>query len=304
MTGIPYYDKVLIQSAVGVYWADPPQLPKVEYPPTLSPNKLTEIFMFGVKANMLNVEHQKIIDCKEAQDSQQNFSEAFMKSGGCTPRPVSIFDSQWYSKSQASQSTVGGINLVNYGFYGAVYAALMQAVYDVEQNKSLNTAQDVVLPNSKYSTGGTVHSSFTEDQIKSIVGVANIPIYQAINLAAINPSISESLVSIASSHIATQLAYQYLKQDVLTLAQAGSKGQAAIGLSAVELIKIKRKLDSYQNILNSDMANEMKTIEESQLWTSQIHAVQNILYSQVLKKGLSGSFAYSSALQAESGGGI
>ena len=304
MAGMSYYNRVLIQSLTGVRFdviKPEPQVQKIAA--TLNASQFTDIFMLGVLGSLgdsgSSATHIEIIDCKEAKSSMP-FDIASFASGGCTPRKIGIKDSQWYSKSKVN-STTGGIDMVDYGFFGAVYASLMQAVYNVEINKDLGTAQDVTLPAQFYGNA-TVHASFTSEQIKSIIGLSPLPIYQAINLAAINPSIAEGMVSMVSTYVAQELAFQYIKQDVLNLAAVGSNGVVVNGLTGTQLSQIQKKLESLQVILNQNLGIALTKLQEEQAWVSQIHQVQNVLYQQVLKKGMAGNFAYSSALSASRGG--
>lgn len=305
LEGLDYYDRVLIQSLTGTvfYYIDKSKQAsplRQTYPEHLSPKDFTNLFMFGVKGT-----HQgddlTILDCKEAQGGATSFSLDVFDSGGCTPRPIQIKDSQWYAKSNVT-ATVGGVNIVNYGFYAAVYAALMQAVYDTEANKSWSVAQNVELPDTLYPNV-TINSSFTDAQIKAMVSIAPLPVYQAINIAAINPSVSEGLVQTASVYIAQALSVAYIEQEIFAkIPKIGTQGTPISGMLGDTLKSIENQINQIRSKLNTNLMYALQEIEQQQAWVGELHQVQSILYQTVMENGLADNFAYSSALTAEGQG--
>ena len=232
--------KIFVMSLIGTTFRAPPSDGHKTYVqptmPTLSTKQLANLFVFGAKGRA----NQNIIitGCEDtALYKDSGFNTKY-----CVPNKVPITSSLWYS--QQKDQLIGGVNLADYGFYGAVYALLIQAIDNNRNENKLGTEVDVTLPSSIYGEGVTVKASFTTEQIEAFLSTAPIPLYQAINLATWDANVSISLTSSISELVASQYTLAYIEHVILDTSKVGNSKAGSIGGHARWFERIEGALKS------------------------------------------------------------
>ena len=288
--------KIFIMSLVGPTFVAPPSgdakahvTPSL---PTINSKQLADLFVFGVKGKT-----NKNLTLRECKDpAMYNDASTFTKEYCSTKRAV-ITSSYWYTQAQAAKNKlIGGVNLADYGFYGAVYALLMQAVNNNKDQKPVGSQVDVTLPSNIYGSNIIVKASFSEAQIRAFLSTSPVPLYQAINLATWDADISRSLVSSISELVAAQYTLAFIEHMILDTSKVGNSKAGTIGGSPIAFHKIKEALDQIHANEIQIYSNVMHNFEMEQSWVSQLHSVQDVMIGEISKQGMSGNFALSAQL--------
>jgi hypothetical protein len=303
LTGMSDIQRIFIQSLLGtrivgkVGAKENAQTLIEPIAPSIKIHELSTLFMYGAKAvvnqglNLTECANSDVIETEAPHD----------KCSPLTRRTIKA--SQWYAKNK--HLTVGGVPIADVGFYGLAYALMFQALWDVENNQPLGTAASIHLPAGIYQQQIALKPAFTAAQIEAFISLAPLPLYRAINIGAIFPSISEALVNNVAGVVSAHYAVAYIKHEILTLKTVGQvssdkkdKGLHQLaGLPGDTFIQLERAIESLQTHVDQQMQLVLTQLQSTATWSAQINQVQSLIYAQVLQNGLSENVAYSLGLR-------
>jgi len=147
------------------------------------------------------------------------------------------------------------------GFIAMVYEILMGAVDDAAQGKKLS------------------------DEAIALIQSSPIPLYKAINIAAVYPSVAESMVETNTLMISFMLADSYFR---FIITEAYRQNSA----SSIPGDLVKRVLEAATRF-NEGMSEKIVQIDNllvrQQRFMSQINQINNVMQNQVFSRGLMGN---------------
>ncbi|MDA0910091.1 MAG: conjugal transfer protein TraH [Proteobacteria bacterium] len=269
----------------------------VEIMPTLSADELANLLVYGADSN--NNQNVHLLGCTQYDNTAKDF---------CTKvEEVPVKNSFWAKSSQGK--TFGGIDLFQYGYYGAVYALLMQAIYAAESNEDLGYSSGFNLQLPAQYGAATLHPSFSKAQILGFLNSSPLPLYQAVNIAGWSLSggadVAKQMISNVALLVAKQFAYSFIEHDVLDLTnatQTGLKQGENTGSSGVNkklYADLKKSLDSIRMQITQNVTAISSDFEFQQGWIGQLHQVQSELYSQAVQSGIAGNMAFTNKLSVQ-----
>jgi len=282
LNGLTFAQKVFIQSVAGTttrypYPAYHTKTIVVEpIAASMNAKQLAELFMYGVYAVHPNNSELIVNSCANTADQGNIFSargenicEVVIKR--------KIKQTRWYHETQAN---VHGISMTNYGFFGLSYALLFQALANIAASKPLGTPEQISLPASIYGHQTSISAVFTEAEIAAFISLAPVPLYRALNIAAVYPSMAEALVYNVSQLVAAHYAATYIKDNLLNITESGNTKSGLKGLSFSELQAIQAVLHTVRGTLTKEVQLLLTEMQATEAWTNQINQVQSLIYSQ------------------------
>jgi len=269
-----------------------------EIMPTLSVDELANLLVYGADANTNQNVH--LLGCTQYSSNAKDFCEKVEE--------VPVKNSFWAASSRGK--TFGGVDLFQYGYYGAVYALLMQAIYAAEVNQELGYSQgfSLQLP-AQYGTV-TLKPAFSKAQILGFLNSSPLPLYQAVNIAGWSLSggadVAKQMISNVSLLVAKQFAYSFIEHDVLDLTNATNTGLKSDGTTGTNTgsagvnkkiyADLKNSLTHIRTQIKMDTASISNDFTFQQSWIGQLHQVQSQLYSQAVQSGIAGNMAFTNKL--------
>jgi hypothetical protein len=266
--------------------------------PTLSADELANLLVYGADANTNQNVH--LLGCTQYSSNAKDFCEKVEE--------VPVKNSFWAKSSRGK--TFGGVDLFEYGYYGAVYALLMQAIYAAEVNQELGYSQgfSLQLP-AQYGTV-TLKPAFSKGQIIGFLNSSPLPLYQAINIAGWSLSggadVAKQMISNVALLVAKQFAYSFIEHDVLDLTNANNTGLKSDGTTGTNTgssgvnkkiyADLKNSLAHIRTQIKMDTASISSDFTFQQSWIGQLHQVQSQLYSQAVQSGIAGNMAFTNKL--------
>lgn len=289
--------RIFIQSLIGTTFVSPPKEGNKGYIQPLTPSitavQLSNMFVFGAKATVN--QNLKLTECA---DPNINIVANPTIDQQCHPVKHRVLDSYWYQNGKAS--SIGGVSLTDYGFFGATYALLMQASANNAADTALGSTVTVPLPESVYGTAIKVNAHFTKEQIVAFLSTAPIPLYQAVNMASWNQSASEVLLESISELVSSQYTLAYIQHSILDTSLVGNNHVGTIGGNPQIYRQIRDALQNINKQITQISASVIQNFEIEQSWTSELHNLQKMMYEQSIKSGMAGNFAFAASMQGAS----
>lgn len=290
--------KIFVMSLVGTVYRAPPKDGHSTFVQptwaTLSSKDLANLFVFGVKGKAN--QNLQLLECEDPS----LYKDTGYTDKTCRTKRVPVSASYWYSQAKGSKGggVIGGVSLVDYGFYGAVYALLMQAVENNRNQEKLGKHVSVDLPSTIYGSGTQtqVTAGFSADQIESFLATAPVPLYQAINLATWNVQVASALVSSISELVAAQYTLAFIEHMILDKSHIGNSKAGTIGGSPKAYKQLQDSLNAIHSKEIQIHSDVMRNFEIEQSWVGQLHSIQELMIGEIAKQGMSGSFALTSEL--------
>ena len=298
LNGLSFAQKVFIQSVSGTitrypYPLDHPKTIVVEpIAASMNAKQLAELFMYGVRAVNPNNSELIVNSCANAADhgnifsaKGENICEVVIKR--------KIKQTRWYRETQAN---VHGIAITDFGFFGMSYALLSQALVNIAASKPLGSPEQISLPESIYGHQVNLNATFSEAEIAAFISLAPVPLYRALNIAAVYPSMAEALVHNISQLVAAHYAATYIKDNLLNITESGNAQSGLKGLSFSQLQAIQAALHTIHTTLAEEVQLLLNEMQATQVWTNQVNQVQSLIYAQTLKNGLDQNVNFSASL--------
>lgn len=294
LAGLTDIQKIFIQSLIGstlitgVTKDENKKIPTVRsLTPTLTPITLGKVFMFGARAK-----DNSNVYLWQCDDSNEGL---LLSTSICSmPTKIPLIKSKWYKTAR----TVNGLSIVDFGFYGMTYALLLQALQNVENNHPLGTAENITMPSNIYNLsnkGMAIAVGFSKQQIESFISLAPVPLYRALNIAAIYPEVAEALVNNIAGVVASHYTLEYL-HHLLDTKHADNSPGSTLGLSPKEFVQLEATIRNISATLDQQMEMLLTHLQAKQAWTAHINQVQSLIYEQTIASGLNLNFAYSTGL--------
>lgn len=269
--------------------------------PTLSASELADLLIYG--ANASSNQNVHLLGCTQYSGDDNGFCDKVEE--------VPVRASFWATSSQGK--SFGGVDLYKYGYYGAVYSLLMQAVYAAQNNQDLGYSKgfSLALPAQYGST--TLKPSFSKSQILGFLNSSPLPLYQATNIAGWSLSggadMAAQMIDNVALLVAKQFAYAFIEHDVLDLTNATNTGVNKNGSIGTNTGSAGVNKEIYEDLKNAlaqirvDIKQSVVAISNDftfqQAWVGQLHQVQSALYSQAVQSGIAGNMAFTNKLMVQ-----
>lgn len=300
LNGLTFSQKVFIQSVAGTTARYPYPL---EHPKTIvvepiaasmNTKQLAELFMYGVRAINPNNSELVVNSCANTDDRGNIFSSRGENICEIVVKRK-IKQTRWYRETQAN---VHSLSMTDYGFFGLTYALLSQALANIAASKPLGSPEQISLPQSIYGHQVPISAAFTESEISGFISLAPVPLYRALNIAAVYPSMAEALVHNIAQLVAAHYAATYIKDNLLNITESGNAQSGLRGLSFSQLQTIRTALNTMHTTLSQEVQLLLTEMQATEVWTNQVNQVQSLLYAQTLKNGLDENVNFSANLSA------
>lgn len=288
LSGLDKAQRVFLQSILGttVRYPYPTGNPKsvVVEPVGASMNmhQLADLLMYGEESKQPDNGNIWVNICQDAP-----YKNPWLAQTGeqlcLSVKRQRLQDSQWY---QMSESSVHGLSVADYGFFGISYALMGQALQNIAQKKSLGTPASVALPVSVYGPEVIVQAAFSPEEIRAFIGMAPVPLYRAMNFAAVYPSMAHAMVHNIAEMIAAHYAMTYIRDRILNITHAGNQGAGQIGLSHQKLQALEGTLRTMHYRLQERVKLMVSRLNTKQAWTHQVNQVQSQINAQAWENGL------------------
>lgn len=284
LSGLSVSQKLLIQSLLGSvtrypYPAKHPDSIVLEpVSASMSIDELADLFIYGANAVRPNNAKLWLNACVNRGEQGNLFSKKGIPICEHIVRQP-IKKSQWYHHANTS---VYELALKRYGFFGMTYSLLFQALQNIREGHPLAYEQDVVLPAEIYGADVHLPGSFKRSEIQAFISIVPLPIYRAMNIAAVYPEVAEALVHNIAEIVAMEYAIQFINRHVLNTQEAGNSVQGHIGLSEQRLQQLQKTLAAMQGRLHRRAKAVLSHINVTQAWVNQVNQIQSQLYTQTL----------------------
>lgn len=291
LSGLNRTQKLFIQSVLGTtvrypYPATHPKMIRVlPVAASMSIQQLVDLFMYGVEAKHPDNANIWVNDCSDDNAvAQSTINKLLAVNNQVLCQHVvkqRIKASSWYRQTNAATK---GIALAREGFFGLTYALLSQAIANVSEGKPLGTPAVIQLPVAIYGGSNSTKRevSFTQKDIEGFISIAPLPLYRAINIAAVYPEISQALMANIAEIVAAQYATTYLEQILLNTREQGNHKGGLVGLSPDKVAQLTHALGTLRQRLHQHITHLVSHRQVAEMWTKQVNRIQEGIYNDVI----------------------
>jgi len=291
LSGLDRFQKVFIQSLLGTtlrypYPYDRPKTIRVvPIAASMSLQQLVDLLMYGVLSKYPDNAKLWVNECVAVKRGRQTTINKLLSAHDaelCQHVVKRRIDqSDWYYHAEPPTK---GVSLVRHGFFGIIYALLSQAVINIKQGQALGTPATITLPRAIYASGKLCQClvTFSASDITSLIGKVPLPLYQAVHLAAVYPSIGNTLINSLAKRLSVHYALAYIEQRVLNTRRQGNHAAGLVGLSPDKLDQLHHRLTHLRERLQHRDAVSMSRGQSNDLGAQQIKRLQKAQYGDMI----------------------
>ncbi len=241
-------------------------------PPTLTPPEVAlDLFMCGVDYGTL---YGSEFDDMPFDTAAEEYCTPKDGSQDYTRYSILTCDNEDYSRCEkvtpvALQDWTNGEDLLGYGFIAHVEVILLRAVKSVQERRPLSA-----------EALGLIHS-------------APLPLYKAINIAAVYPAVSKNIIhnnAVILAHLMAQEYFRHILSEATLIRQGGLAPPPEI---VRELLTVMN--GNYERI-QKDSEFIDRLVGRQNLIISQIKQVNKVMQDTVFSRGLGGNQLFSGEL--------